>query len=165
MINETSSFDSTLESPTKPNKEKVSSQNKAIFLVHYINDNQTYNQKNEKLDKNGHGENSPENKITKISKRGPKPKKFGKLQKIQNNILDFDMVLATLFPKEKKENVSPPRKKNLFRKKYQKRLIGCKRKRQIEINKILEEVKYENLHPEIIKTKQNNIKIKKINFN
>jgi len=76
MINETSSFDSTLESPTKPHKEKVSSQNKAIFLVHYINDNQTYNQRNEKLDKNGHGENSPENKITKKSKRGPKPKKI-----------------------------------------------------------------------------------------
>ncbi len=33
-----------------------------------------------------------------------------------------------------------------------------RQKKQIEINKILEEVKYENLHPEIIKTKQNNIK-------
>ena len=43
-----------------------------------------------------------------------------------------------------------------------------KNKKQIEINKLLEEVKYENLHPEIIKSKQNYINnsknLKKENF-
>ena len=137
MINETSSVDSTLESPTKPHKEKMSSQNKAIFLVHYINDNQTFNQKNEKLDKNGHGEKSPEQKISKIFKKSTKKKKICKQNKTQNNMLDFDAMLETLFPKEKNENALMSRKNNLERKKYQKKLIGNKRKRQIKdaINK------------------------------
>jgi hypothetical protein len=137
MMNETSSVDSTLESPTKPHKEKISSQNKAIFLVHYINDNQTFNQKNEKLDKNVHGEKSPEQKISKIFKKSTKKKKICKKNKIQNNMLDFDSMLEALFPKEKNENVLMSRKKNLERKKYQKKLIGNKRKRQIKdaINK------------------------------
>ncbi len=137
MINESSSFDSTLESPTKPNKEKASSQNKAIFLVHYINDNQTFNQKNEKLDKNDDGEKSPEQKISKIFKKCSKKKKVCKKKINQNNMLDFDAMLESLFPTKKKENVAPSRKKKLERKKYQKKLIGNKRKRQLKeiINK------------------------------
>jgi hypothetical protein len=52
-------------------------------------------------------------------------------------MLDFDSMLEALFPKEKNENVLMSRKKNLERKKYQKKLIGNKRKRQIKdaINK------------------------------
>ena len=130
MINESLSFDSTLESPTKPHQEKNSNQNKAIFLVHCMNDNQTNNQINGKLNKNEQG-NSPDNKFKKKSKRGPKPKKFEKIKKGENNMLDFDSLLDTLFPKPKIEIVSSLKKKDLSLKKYQKKLLGYKRKRTI----------------------------------
>ena len=68
----------------------------------------------------------PENKKKKIWKRGRKPKKFPKIKKLQSNILDFDLLLETFFPKK---IVSPPKIKNI--KKYKKKLIGYKRKRQI----------------------------------
>lgn len=131
MINETFSFESTLESSAKPLQEKSSSQIKLIFLVHYMNDNQ----RNEKIDKNGPGEITSEYKNRRKSKRGRKPKKLLKMIKIKNNTLDFDMLLSTLFENEKKENDSGPKKKFIIRRKYQKKLIGIKRKRQIKETK------------------------------
>ena len=131
-MNETLSVESTLESPTKPHQQKTSPQKKAIFLVHYMNLSQPFDNINEKLDKNGYGENSSENKNTRISKRGRKPKKFSKMKKIHNNMLDFDLILNTLFPKKKEENGFPPMKKKFTLKKLPKKIIGHKRKRQIK---------------------------------
>ena len=126
MINETLSLDSTLESPTKPNKEKDASEKKPIFLVHYMNNDLSVNEIDEKLVKNGNDEELSENKKKKVWKRGRKPKKFPKIKKLQSNILDFDLLLETFFPKK---IVSPPKTKNI--KKYKKKLIGYKRKKQI----------------------------------
>ena len=126
MINETLSLDSTLESPTKPNKEKEASEKKPIFLVHYMNNDLSVNEIDEKLVKNGNDEELSENKKKKVWKRGRKPKKFPKIKKLQSNILDFDLLLETFFPKK---IVSPPKTKNI--KKYKKKLIGYKRKKQI----------------------------------
>lgn len=126
MINETLSLDSTLESPTKPNKEKDASEKKPIFLVHYMNNDLSVNEIDEKLVKNGNDEELSENKKKKVWKRGRKPKKFPKIKKLQSNILDFDLLLETFFPKK---TVSPPKTKNI--KKYKKKLIGYKRKKQI----------------------------------
>ena len=126
MINETLSLDSTLESPTKPNKEKEASEKKPIFLVHYMNNDLSVNEIDEKLVKNGNDEELSENKKKKVWKRGRKPKKFPKVKKLQSNILDFDLLLETFFPKK---IVSPPKTKNI--KKYKKKLIGYKRKKQI----------------------------------
>lgn len=111
MINETLSFDSTLESPTKPHQEKNSTQNKAIFLVHYMNENQSFNPINENIDEEQRVLKSAKNKIRKKSKQGPKPKKFEKNIKCENNMLDFDGLLDALFPKPKIEIVSPLKKK------------------------------------------------------
>ena len=126
MINETLSLDSTLESPTKPNKEKEASEKKPIFLVHYMNNDLSVNEIDEKLVKNGNDEELSENKKKKVWKRGRKPKKFPKIKKLQSNIIDFDLLLETFFPKK---IVSPPKTKNI--KKYKKKLIGYKRKKQI----------------------------------
>ena len=126
MINETLSLDSTLESPTKPNKEKDASEKKPIFLVHYMNNDLSVNEIDEKLVKNGNDEELSENKKKKVWKRGRKPKKFPKIKKLQSNILDFDLLLETFFSKK---IVSPPKTKNI--KKYKKKLIGYKRKKQI----------------------------------
>ena len=126
MINETLSLDSTLESPTKPNKEKEASEKKPIFLVHYMNNDLSVNEIDEKLIKNGNDEELSENKKKKVWKRGRKPKKFPKIKKLQSNILDFDLLLETFFPTK---IVSPPKTKNI--KKYKKKLIGYKRKKQI----------------------------------
>ena len=126
MINETLSLDSTLESPTKPNKEKEASEKKPIFLVHYMNNDLSVNEIDEKLVKNGNDEELSENKKKKVWKRGRKPKKFPKVKKLQSNILDFDLLLETFFSKK---IVSPPKTKNI--KKYKKKLIGYKRKKQI----------------------------------
>lgn len=126
MINETLSLDSTLESPTKPNKEKEASEKKPIFLVHYMNNDLSVNEIDEKLIKNGNDEELSENKKKKVWKRGRKPKKFPKIKKLQSNILDFDLLLETFFSKK---IVSPPKTKNI--KKYKKKLIGYKRKKQI----------------------------------
>lgn len=130
MINETLSLESTLESPTKPHQQKSSHDKKAIFLVNYMDVNQSIEKINEKLDKNGNGENYPENKNNKISKRGRKPKKCLKIKKLQNNILDFDILLNVLFPKKIEEKYFPPMKKKSSGKKIQKKLTGHKRKRQ-----------------------------------
>ena len=128
MINETQSQDSTLESPTKPHQEKDSSQKKQIFLVHYINNNLSFNETNEKV-KTSSEEEFSGNKKKKVWRRGRKPKKITKIKKILNNVLDFDNILDTFFPKK---TVSPLKiKKNSSIKKNKKKLIGCKRKRQL----------------------------------
>ena len=132
MMNETLSVESTLESPSKPHQQKSSPDKKAIFLVNYTDANQTIEKLNEKLDKNGYGENYQENKNTKISKRGRKPKKCIKIKRLQNNILDFDILLNALFPKKIDENGFPPMKKNSTGKKIPKKLTGHKRKRQLK---------------------------------
>lgn len=137
MINETLSLDSTLESPTKPRPEKESVEKKPIFFVHYLNENLSFNEINEKLVKKESGEELSHNKKKKFWRRGRKPKKCPKIKKIQNNILDFDSLLETIFPKKK---VSPPKIKQSSMKKYKKKIIGYKRKRQI--NEIKNKSKY-----------------------
>lgn len=92
-------------------KKKNSTQNKAIFLVHYMNENQSFNPINENIDEDQRVLKSAKNKIRKKSKQGPKPKKFEKNIKCENNMLDFDGLLDALFPKPKIEIVSPLKKK------------------------------------------------------
>ena len=137
MINETLSLDSTLESPTKPRQEKESIDKKPIFFVHYMNKELSFNEINANFVKKESGEEFSKNKNKKFWKRGRKPKKCPKTKKIQNNILDFDILLETFFPKKK---VSPPKIKHSSKKKYKKKLIGYKRKRQI--NEIKNKSKY-----------------------
>ena len=137
MINETLSLDSTLESPTKPHQEKEPLEKKPIFFVHYMNNNISVNEINAKFVKIESSEELSKNKKKQFWKRGRKPKKFPKSKKIQNNILDFDNLLETFFPKKK---ISPPKIKNSSMKKYKKKLIGYKRKRQI--NEIKNKSKY-----------------------
>ena len=139
MINETLSLDSTLESPTKPHQEKEALEKKPIFFVHYMNNNISVNEINAKFVKIESSEELSKNKKKQFWKRGRKPKKFPKSKKIQNNILDFDTLLETFFPKKK---ISPPKIKNSSMKKYKKKLIGYKRKRQI--NEIKNKSKYNN---------------------
>ena len=131
-MNETLSVESTLESPTKPHQQKTSPQKKAIFLVHYMNENQSFNPINENIDEDQRVLKSAKNKIRKKSKQGPKPKKFEKNIKCENNMLDFDGLLDALFPKPKIEIVSPLKKKISTGKKYQKKMAGYKRKRSIK---------------------------------
>ena len=137
MMNETLSLESTLESPTKPHQQKSSPDKKAIFLVNYMDVNQSTEKINEKLDKNGNVENYQENKNSKLSKRGRKPKKCLKIKKLQNNILDFDILLNALFPTKIEENDFPKMKNKSSGKKTQKKLLCHKRKRQLKetINK------------------------------
>ena len=137
MINETLSLDSTLESPTKPRPEKESVEKKPIFFVHYLNENLSFNEINEKLVKKESGEELSHNKKKKFWRRGRKPKKCPKIKKIQNNILDFDSLLETIVPNKK---VSPPKIKQSSMKKYKKKILGYKRKRQI--NEIKTKSKY-----------------------
>jgi hypothetical protein len=126
MINETLSLDSTLESPTKPHQENPSSQNKAIFLVHYMKDKQNFNKKKENI-----------NDDEKPKQNGPNLKKIGNIKKFHNNMLDFDIVLSTLFGNEKKDNNALFRKKKSIKKAGKKKLLFLKRNRKIKeiINK------------------------------
>ena len=131
MINETLSLDSTLESPTKPHQQKTINHKKPIFLVHYNNLSQELEANKEEINKNCVEKNNQESN-SKISKRGRKPKNFSTIQKIENNILNFDLILNICFPKKKEEKPIPPKKKNLAGKKFSKKMTGYKRKRQIK---------------------------------
>ena len=131
MINETLSLDSTLESPTKPHQPKASDNKKAIFLVHYNNFNQELEAKKEEINENCIEKNILESNNIKASKRGRKPKKIS-VKKSENNILDYDLILNICFPKKKEEKPFPPKKKNCTGKKFSKKMIGYKRKRQIK---------------------------------
>jgi hypothetical protein len=119
MINETLSLDSTLESPTKPHQENPSSQNKAIFLVHYMKDKQNFNKKKENI-----------NDDEKPKQNGPNLKKIGNIKKFHNNMLDFDIVLSTLFGNEKKDSNALFRKKRSIKKAGKKKLFFLKRNRK-----------------------------------
>ena len=126
MINETLSLDSTLESPAKPHQENPSSQNKAIFLVHYMKDKQNFNEKKEK-----------NNDDKKPKQKGQNSKKIGKMNIFHNNMLDFDIVLSTLFGNEKKDNNALFRKKKSIKKTGKKKILFLKRNKKIKdiINK------------------------------
>jgi hypothetical protein len=97
-----------------------------------MNENQSFNPINENIDDNQRELKSAKYKIRKKSKRGPKPKKFEKNIKSENNMLDFDGLLDALFPKPKIEIVSPLKKNISTGKKYQKKMAGYKRKRSIK---------------------------------
>ena len=105
---ESLSFESTIESPTKPHQEKAPDENnKSLFLVKVISDNKLSEQKSQNLEIN----ENPENK--EIKKSPP-------------TILNFDDVLSIVFPEKK------PKKSD--KKKCEKKLLGNKKKRQIKTN-------------------------------
>ena len=102
---ESLSFESTIESPTKPHQEKAPDENnKSLFLVQVISDNKLSEQKSQNL------ENKENNEIKKSSP----------------NILNFDDILSIVFP------VKKPKKSE--KKKCEKKLLGNKKKRQVKTN-------------------------------
>ncbi len=121
MINETLSFDSTIESPTKPHQENPSPQNKAIFLVHYMKDKQKPNKNSKKND----NENSKQ-------KKGPISKKIEKVKTFQNTMLDFDILLSTFFQNEQKDNNTLFRKKKSLKKNGKKKILYLKRRKHLK---------------------------------
>ena len=113
MSNETSSLDTTLESPSKPPQEKYQSQKKPIFLVNYTNSI------NEKSD-NVYKEEFPKKRIKKLYRRGRKSKNIHKIN--TNNTLDFDSILNTFFANKKEEVILPLNKNNITFKKHKKKI-------------------------------------------
>ena len=86
---ESLSFESTIESPTKPHQEKLPDKNnKSLFLVQTISETEISKQPSQNL----------ENTETK--------EKTSKKQ-TSSNILNFDDVLSIVFPKEKPKKPSP----------------------------------------------------------
>ena len=122
-INEFSSFDSTLESPSKPHPETNKENFKNIFEVHYVDEPQPSQLTNSK-------------KIPKIKKRNrsSKPKKKlsnnNSIIKVAKNndyhILDFDLILKNII-EPKKKTIPPHTKKSNNNSK--KKLLSHKRKR------------------------------------
>ena len=121
MINETLSFDSTIESPIKPHQENPSPQNKAIFLVHYMKEKQKPNKNSKKID----NENSKQ-------KKGPSSKTNEKVKTFQNTMLDFDILLSTFFQNEQKDNNTLFRKKKSLKKNGKKKIYYLKRRKHLK---------------------------------
>ncbi len=107
---ESLSFESTIESPTKPHQEKVPDKNnKSLFLVQTISETEISKQPSQNLENNETKE--------KTNKK-----------ESSSNILNFDDVLSIVFPKEKPKKQSP--------KKSREKLLNNKRKRPINKSKI-----------------------------
>lgn len=105
---ESLSFESTIESPTKPHQEKAPDENnKSLFLVQVISDNKLSEQKSQNLEINENKENN------EIKKSSP-------------NILNFDDILSIVFPVKNQ--------KKSEKKKSEKKLLGNKKKRQVKTN-------------------------------
>ena len=105
---ESLSFESTIESPTKPHQEKLPDKNnKSLFLVQVISDNKIQEERSQNLEINNIKENNDNKKCS--------------------NILNFDDVLSIIFPKEE------PKKQE--KKKCDNKLVGNKRKRPLKENK------------------------------
>ena len=108
---ESLSFESTIESPTKPHQEIVPDKNnKSLFLVQVISDSKNTDQSSQNLENNNNEENK---EIKEIKERA-------------SHILNFDKVLSIVFPEEKI--------KKSEKKKVDKKLLGNKKKRQIKPN-------------------------------
>lgn len=108
---ESLSFESTIESPTKPHQEKVPDKNnklnKSLFLVQVISD-------------------------TKISSQNLEIKenhKNNEIKESSHNILNFDDILSIVFPPEEKA-------KKIDKKNSGKKLLENKRKRQAKSSNI-----------------------------
>ena len=108
---ESLSFESTIESPTKPHQEKVPDKNiitnKSLFLVQVVSDTKTSSQ-NLEINEN--------KKDNEIKEKSP-------------NILNFDDVLSIVFPPVEKAKKS-------VNKKCEKKLLENKRKRQTKPSNI-----------------------------
>ena len=108
---ESLSFESTIESPTKPHQEKVPDKNiktnKSLFLVQVVSDTKTSSQ---------NLEISENKKDNEIKSKSP-------------NILNFDDVLSIVFPPVEKAKKS-------VNKKWEKKLLENKRKRQTKPSNI-----------------------------
>ena len=130
MINETQSFDSTLESPSKLNQRKFSPQKKAIFLVHNSAHFKSIKQFSEKIkiNKTENDGISPKNKLSLESKSGPKQIKFVHKFEPQRHMLDFDSLLDSVFHEAKDEKKFNSIKKNS--RKSRKKNLGNKTKRE-----------------------------------
>ena len=132
MMNETLSGDSTLESPIIPHHKKSSFSKYNLFLMNYMNLNQDFNKKEEKIDKKENCQNYLEKIIINITKREEKLNDLTIFTKKEDNILDFDLLLSRLFPKKKEKKISPKSTKIHIGKQFNKKLMGYKRKRQIK---------------------------------
>ena len=116
MTNESLSIESTVESPSKPHQVTVPTKNnKSIFLVHFISNNDSYDKKSPNLENKEPSKNADQN--INLSK------------KLSLNLLDFDEVLNLVLNKEKDKKIKP-------KKKYKKKLLGFKRKRLIKPKEI-----------------------------
>ena len=98
MTNESLSIESTVESPSKPHQETVPAKNnKSIFLVHFISNDDSYN----KI--------SPNLEIQEPSKNINQNINLGK-KKLSSNLLDFDEVLNLVLNKEKDKKIKSKKK-------------------------------------------------------
>ena len=105
---ESLSFESTIESPTKPHQGKVPDKNnKSLFLVQVLSDNKISDQNSQNLENNKNKENK-------------------EIKECSSNLLNFDDVLSIVFPEEKT--------KKSEKKKLGKKLLGNKKKRQVKTN-------------------------------
>ena len=83
---ESLSFESTIESPTKPHQEKLPDKNnKSMFLVQTISETDIPKQDIQNLE-NNESKETPEKKSSLL------------------NTLNFDDILAIVYPKEKPKN-------------------------------------------------------------
>ena len=106
---ESLSFESTIESPTKPHQEKLPDKNnKSLFLVQTISETDISKQSIQNLEND------------EIKEKANK--------KHTSHILNFDDVLSIIYPKEKPKKQSP--------KQSGKNLLNNKRKRPINKSKI-----------------------------
>lgn len=122
-LNEFSSLDSTLESPSKPHPETNKENFKNIFLVHYVDEPQPSKLTNSKK--------SPKQKKRKHSSKSKKKlsKNNSKITVQKNNefhLLDFDLILKNIIEPKKKILPPPIKKPNNNSKK---KLLSHKRKR------------------------------------
>ena len=131
FINESTSFESTLCSPSKPPQENIVQKPKQIFLVNYVEDNTNLalNKKN--------SSSSPGKKLLK--QKSSKPKKISKLKNISINnnkniefhLLDFDALFKSIII-DKKKSIAK-RGYNITKNNRKLKLIGYKRNRFLSI--------------------------------
>ena len=131
FINESTSFESTLCSPSKPPQENIVQKPKQIFLVNYVEDNTSLalNKKN--------SSSSPGKKPLK--QKSSKPKKISKLKNISINnnkniefhLLDFDALFKSIII-DKKKSIAK-RGYNITKNNRKLKLIGYKRNRFLSI--------------------------------
>ena len=124
--NEFYSFDSTIESPSKPNQEKIKENCKNIFLVHYMNEsNIPKNNYPKRRSKHKKRNNSLKNKKHNTNDNSIITPQEDK----EYHTLDFDLILKIIIDQKKNTTTPPSLKKSNYNSK--KKLLTNKRKRNL----------------------------------